>query len=205
MAAKKRKLPAAKAKPEEKPFVPVVKPTTAALRLMHQRDVALTVLGRLGDKNCTELGRRARHAVRDGYASYSGWGEAVSTSAISRPTESSATAGLRAGDEPDDWRRHDEPADPVGDAIAEVFDTMREVTRLLRIVDDQVGYVLATGAPRRVSSVASCEACTRDVLCTPEDRLVSGYCGACYRAWVRAGRPDRANFARERFARACAT
>lgn len=52
-----------------------------------------------------------------------------------------------------------------------------------------------------------CEACTWG-----EGRLKAGYCDTCYRAWVRAGRPDRASFvvarrdrrARERASRAVA-
>ena len=44
----------------------------------------------------------------------------------------------------------------------------------------------------------SCQACGSDVSGAANDRLRSGYCGACNLAWKRAGSPDRATFKRER-------
>jgi len=37
-----------------------------------------------------------------------------------------------------------------------------------------------------------CRACTRMVAGTDQDRLRTGFCAACYRAWARAGRPSGA-------------
>lgn len=198
--------PSQNTKPEEAkvPTAVAVKPTTAAKNLMARRDRARAILDRLDDKTCAELGRRARGAVRDGFPSSSGGG-GVSTSDVSRPTEASALVGLPdVEDQADDWVRHESPADPVGDAIAEVFATMGEAVGLLLVIDGQRGYVLATGDDKRgrVSSLGSCSCCCRDVACTPEDRLRAGFCGACYQAWVRGGRPERVGFIRDRRAAA---
>ncbi len=38
-----------------------------------------------------------------------------------------------------------------------------------------------------------CRRCKRPVACTPADKLLAGFCGACYKAWVRAGKPDVGN------------
>lgn len=46
----------------------------------------------------------------------------------------------------------------------------------------------------RVSTVEPCRACAQLAL----PRAKAGYCEACYRAWDRAGRPDRATFEHER-------
>lgn len=192
MAAKsrtKRKTSTSAAKPEEQPWQPTVKPTAAARKLMERRDRAKAILDRLDDKCCTELGRRARGAPRDGYPS-STRGEGVSNSEVSRPTEATALVAIEST-----------IADPVGDAIAEVFATMGEIASLAKILDDQRGYIMATGNDRRgrISALGSCAACTRDVACTPTDRLVAGYCSACYKAWARAGRPERREFELDRY------
>lgn len=54
-------------------------------------------------------------------------------------------------------------------------------------------------AVRRPGS-GTCAACGRDVPGTESDRLRSGWCKACEMAWVRAERPDRAAFERNRWA-----
>lgn len=52
--------------------------------------------------------------------------------------------------------------------------------------------------PKHSNPSGVCAACLREVACTANDRLRSGYCFADYQAWVRAGRPDRAEFERQR-------
>lgn len=44
----------------------------------------------------------------------------------------------------------------------------------------------------------TCLACLREVKGTSVDRIRSGYCPACYRAWLRDGKPDRLRFERAR-------
>lgn len=160
MAAKSRtkRKPTSKARPEEKPWQPVVKPSRRALELMRMRDRSLAILERLDD-------------------------EAVLAIALALPADSSA--------------EHD----PVCAAAADVVGLFGQVSRLTKIVDDQRSYIMATGSDKRgrISSLGSCAACSRDVACTPADRLKAGYCSACYMAWARAGRPDRLEFARDRY------
>lgn len=171
--------------------------TSAARQLIRRRDAALAILARLDDGTCKELARRARGAPVDGFPS-GGSGVAVSTSDVSRPTERAAFRGLPT-EGPDDWSQHLQ-ADPVGDAIAEVFAVMAQVEKQLLTLDRKRGYVLATASDKRgrISSIGSCQACTRSVACNVTDRLRAGFCAGCWSAWVRAGRPDRVAFIRDR-------
>lgn len=52
--------------------------------------------------------------------------------------------------------------------------------------------------PPKRTNMVDCEACDRPVANTPDDRLRSGYCTACYHAWRRQGMPDRVQFERNR-------
>lgn len=54
------------------------------------------------------------------------------------------------------------------------------------------------GVERQRTNMVDCAACERPVAQTPTDRLRAGYCAACYRAWLRDGRPDRFTFERSR-------
>jgi hypothetical protein len=54
------------------------------------------------------------------------------------------------------------------------------------------------------SGAAHCEACQRWVSGSATDRIRSGYCDSCRKAWDRAGRPDRSVFARQRRAEGAA-
>lgn len=194
---------AAKTKtPPKEEFVPTPPPPTKdAKRAIDRMATIEAIVARFDAKTLTELGRRARGAVRDGFPSSTGGG--IHGSDVSRPTEASALVGLppeaEPGQEaqPDDWSRR-APADPVGDAIDEVFALLSEALGLLMAADDQRGYILAVGKEGRPSSLASCGACSRDVLCQPDDRLRAGFCEACYKAWTRGGRVERTVFVRER-------
>lgn len=48
------------------------------------------------------------------------------------------------------------------------------------------------------AGAGECSACRCWVSGAANDRLRAGYCDACRKAWDRAGRPDRATFARSR-------
>lgn len=56
-----------------------------------------------------------------------------------------------------------------------------------------------TLAPERKPSAGAgqCQGCPKWVSGAANDRLRSGYCDACRKKWDRAGRPDRATFARD--------
>jgi hypothetical protein len=51
----------------------------------------------------------------------------------------------------------------------------------------------ATEKERRAASDlgVDCECCHRPVACTVADKLLAGMCGACFKRWDRAGKPDR--------------
>ena len=72
----------------------------------------------------------------------------------------------------------------AADAMSDLIEKLDAVDRLAQI-------------PRKDPS-GTCQCCERWVEGTENDRLRSGYCEADYKAWVRAGRPDRAQFERER-------
>lgn len=69
------------------------------------------------------------------------------------------------------------------------------------LVDQVVVHADPTSAERKVRRPGSgpCGACGRIVAGTSNDRLRSGWCAACYQAWVRADRPDRGLFERRRW------
>lgn len=72
----------------------------------------------------------------------------------------------------------------AADAVADLIEKLDAIDRLATI-------------PRTDPS-GHCAACDRWVEGTANDRLRSGYCHTDYTAWVRAGRPDRAQFERQR-------
>jgi hypothetical protein len=108
----------------------------------------------------------------------------------------------------------DQP-DPTGDAIARMFalhdeagEKTEELFRLhseiadiwvsIKNLDKYVEQAHSEQGKRVVSLAGDCLACERFVVGTPKDKLVSGYCGACRKAWEREGYPDRSEFAARR-------
>lgn len=91
---------------------------------------------------------------------------------------------------------------PVADVVLSVAE--KAYVDLLAIDQAYMNLRAKLDLARRLSSPLSrsetggagtCQACERDVTGSAVDRLKSGYCPACYIAWGRAGRPDRAQFA----------
>ncbi len=172
------------------------KPAQAERQRAHAREV----LDRLDDVTITELLRRARFSAgRDGHRPSSELqsnGGATGDPDRRDPTGRMATAGS-PDDASDEWA---ELPDPVREAISELFAGLAEALGVLRQVDRRRQYVLsAADALRgRQSTVGVCAACGRTVARTKDDRLRGGYCEACYKAWNRASRPDRAAFQHRR-------
>lgn len=75
----------------------------------------------------------------------------------------------------------------VAHKLDEMANTARDIDSLIRFIDNE---------QNKESYVLYCEACQREVAGTVKDRLRSGYCGACYQAWLRAGKPYRTEFER---------
>ena len=87
--------------------------------------------------------------------------------------------------------------DPVYEAVRAIATSLSDMASLAMKIDDQVRFILDTSERRQRSETSVCEACLREGLCTPKDRLKSGYCATHYQAWVRAGKPYRAQFEHE--------
>jgi hypothetical protein len=139
----------------------------------------------------------ANLALPDGFPS--GTGENVSGGGISRPVENAVIA-----------REH-----TLDSTIRNIDGTDIRIPRGMTVVDEQLRVIEAAftmielelsqieapltrkDAPAR-TNISECEACGRTVAGTPTDRLRSGYCDACRKAWDRAGRPDRVQFQRAR-------
>jgi len=91
---------------------------------------------------------------------------------------------------------HQETDDFLKQQLKEIFGTMSEISGHCKRIHRMRSVVINAGAKlkNRQSTLSQCQCCERDVLNTPDDRIVSGYCGACLKAWDRAGRPDRLPF-----------
>lgn len=89
-------------------------------------------------------------------------------------------------------------ADPIPGMVAECFAELERGAALIRSAVARMVRVRRNPLAGRQSSVGHCRACERLVPGTPTDRLRSGYCDACRKAWERAGLSDRAAFERSR-------
>lgn len=84
--------------------------------------------------------------------------------------------------------------DPVGKTVKEIDRELMDIRRRSEILVQQLDFVLNPRDRHKDNYVAHCEACRREVACTTNDRLRSGYCMKDYREWVSLGRPDRLQF-----------
>ena len=165
-----------------------------------------------------EIMRRGeRAAIPDGHKARGGDGGRVGSSDTTS-VESAALRGLSQDDQAqwvendagqlvraENWTRHIQ-ADPIGDAIEDIFQRLDEVIDIAKILDKKRQVVIhsADGRRGRESTLTQCQACGRDVPGTEVDRLRSGYCesvagllwSGCYRKWVGQERPDRLAFER---------
>lgn len=107
-------------------------------------------------------------------------------------------------------------SDPTGNHVANLLDgkncsdpIWESVRRVAQILADMADLSLALANEARfVESAADqagiaktihcCAACGREVAGGPRDRIRSGYCGADFQAWTRAGKPYRAQFEAQR-------
>ena len=107
-------------------------------------------------------------------------------------------AGGRGDKQPDTWKR---APDPTGDAIVRIFAMLAvaaDAAATIHGLDHYVDAARSEQGKRPVSLAGDCGACGRPVAGTSVDKLVSGFCGACRKAWERAGYPDRSEFAATR-------
>jgi hypothetical protein len=167
------------------------------LKLSHvqrYRDQAIEVLRRLDDATLEDLLRRAQYVASDGYPAQSMGESDVHGGRGGDPVGAKVAADAGGRDEePDTWRSL---ADPVGEALAQLFGNLVEIAGLVRVIDRKRAYVLAAGDAlkgRQPVGGGVCDVCGRVVAGTEDDRLrgVGGgrACDTDRKAWERGGRP----------------
>lgn len=153
-------------------------------RLQAEVDLA----GRIGDLHADlfQLLIRAHSIVSDlGVDGLPGQSmpEPVSGGSMSNPTMSAALS-----------------ADQLEGALSQIHKHLEHAQDELRGARRYLVTVCSLPLPPAPSTgaQAACGACGRYVPGTPGDRVRAGFCGGCYMAWARAGKPDRSTFKRER-------
>lgn len=168
--------------------------------LKSRRDHIAEIVKKLDNNTLSALRRRAGasnraleagagSSVTDAYATRGG-SERVSGGNTRRPTETTAIAELT---------HPNHEGDPVRILCEEILAHMVEAHGALAAMKQKYELIvdLEDELKGRKSTVGSCRRCSRTVPGTPDDRIRSGYCEACYRAWLRAGRPERQQFERD--------
>lgn len=87
--------------------------------------------------------------------------------------------------------------DWVSTNIRQVQTDLEAAAALIASARNRLGNVAAQTDTRPEADPAGaghCQRCNAWVTGSTTDRVRSGYCGACYQAWRRAGNPDRAQF-----------
>ena len=155
--------------------------------MTRNRERIIEALAMLPDDVLIEVERRAQFdAANDGFSAGGSGGGA--SSEVSRPTELTAIAIIES-------RQQVDPQMTAFVIVQRELALMR--TSALRI--ERAMYVIRhiqDGRRGRETSLHSCQACERSDLV---DRPKSGYCTACYRAWLRTAnngqvRQDRLMF-----------
>ena len=163
-----------------------MKPPAQAGKNLEQ---AQRLLAKIDEPMLAELFRRAKGRTEpDGFPT--GGSGGGSSSGI---TDSTASAALR--------RIMGNPSpDPVRKSVEEAFAIIAMITKYSIKLDHKIQVVLNTAASKRGREITIdlCLACQCDVTGVGEDRIKSGYCPACYRKWLRDGRPDRHRFEKSR-------
>lgn len=175
---------------------------------MRHRDRIRELVHRLTDSTIEDFVRRGQHRPGgDGHPPGGGGeihGGAANTTTEAAALRNGADADSTEVDTWEEWER-----DAVADALGDAFGQLAEMAGIARSVTRNLDFVVSVyaRANQRPAGAGDCLACDRVVTGAPNDRLRAGYCEACYRAWDRAGRPDRAAFERTREAapnrRAC--
>lgn len=91
--------------------------------------------------------------------------------------------------------------DVVLDSAMEAFVHLLEAVNHLGAVTARLDALDRVSTPKgrsETGGAGTCAACSRWVAGSASDRIRSGYCDACRKAWERDGRPERASFERAR-------
>lgn len=148
--------------------------------LVRQRDELAKFVKSLDDFALADLHRRAQHPARDAY----GAGQPdVSVTASAELTSVERAADAQGFGRP--------IADPVLKLLTAVFHELDEVVRHAARMESKRKLIhrasRTTGRPSSLQGECMC--CGRAVAGSHSDRLRSGYCEPCYRAWLDAGKP----------------
>lgn len=150
--------------------------TRAGRQALEHRDDLLEFLKRLSPELIADLDHRGRFLARpDGWPP--GGGGEVRGSEVSRPVESAVVArGERA------------QSDPVGDQIRRLFGALAEAAGVLAPAAHSLDFLRSYGdvaIVRESSLQGDCLCCERPVSGSANDRLRSGFCDACRKAYSR--------------------
>jgi hypothetical protein len=168
---------------------------------MGNRHVLAKFLELLDDKTIKDLVRRGQHRpAGDGFSPGSLGSGGSHGPDVARPTEQAAIRlGAKAVEEdevgqPDSWEEWE--WDLVANALDTAFRQLGVMAGLARSVRRRIEYVLDVYKKSDVRQPGSgiCRACLKQVPGIGSDRLRSGYCDACRKAWARADYPDRVEF-----------
>lgn len=158
-------------------------------KAMSNLETVLSLLNKIDEPLLNDLYRRARgSADPDGYGS--GGYQMGKTSEISDPTGTAVIRRINSEATPD----------PVRKTVEEIFALVSTISKAAVKLDRKIQVVLNTASSKRgrETTIDLCLACEADVTGVGEDRIRSGYCPACYRKWLRDGRPDRHRFEKSR-------
>jgi hypothetical protein len=150
-------------------------------RMISSRKRAMKTLTKLTDSDLRELNRRSRYkAEHDANTESTG----KVKGAVSDPTLSRVVA-IMSGQN---------ITDPVWESVRRIAHLLNDISEMCIAIDNERLF-LDSKSPQQKDRTANCEACGREVMCTPKDRLRSGYCQKCYDAWRHEGKPFRSMFA----------
>lgn len=170
--------------------------TPARQRRRHQRLATIALQIPRIENLLTKAHQAAALTLPDGHPTGAGL-EPVSGGGTSKPVEAAVLAREHVLDSR--WRDGDPEATTTG--LTAVDTSLAVIEHALREIQTELTNLAARahdGIERQRTNMTDCEACGRCVAQTPTDRIRAGYCGACYEAWRRAGRPDRVTFERSR-------
>jgi hypothetical protein len=117
------------------------------------------------------------------------------------PTTTTGTNGSRSSDQTSSTERaatNPGPYDDIDNRLARQLDLLDSAARLTFTT---INTILTQASdddpvPAGTGTCLRCDKLVRPTAKRPHNRIQAGYCPACYRRWVRLGRPDRSTFCR---------
>ncbi len=140
---------------------------------------------------------RIEHALRVAQQAYTFIASRSSGGPQGKGSHSDPTFTLMAAGLPEDGRTVDASTlwlEQLSYAVEKALPAMLDLQRMVLLL----GHIESSN-PSAPTGSGYCQVC--DAICAGGmDRLKSNLCESCYKAWTRAGRPDRATFKRDRLA-----